>query len=629
MSGFASKWMLYNAALEAGQVVPALIAWLVSLVTVFYMLKASAAVFLGPESEAASRAHGESRSMLWGMGLLAGASVLLGIFPQLAMQVLINPILPAVGSAQVAGVSWLGLSTGMGSWQTIGGLALALLAVGGGLLIYFLARPGVQLAVETGTASIGGGTFTGGEPLSGSGSLPASDFSAVMASAWAPLYPWMDVDRLYQALWRLLLAGSRRLQGAFVWMEGHLLLLLASLVVILVAALGLSSAGQTGTGIVEAASPAGVLVITCGTALLILTLAAGTAVTRSSLPLMLIAGFLAVAGLWADGWLRLALVELGALLASIVVWRTSTERRAAVVYLVVVLASAVLQIAGKALTDAGQPGWAQALTAAGLLLKLGLVPFFFWLPLVCAAVPAVIAGLLVAVIDLTAFGELWELRYAAPGLFAPGGWLQVLALLSALLGAILMLAQTDLKRLLAFSTVEDLGYLLFGLTTAGAWGLQGALLGVGVHALAKATLFATLAAPEADGPLTFIRRGLAARYPFSAAVFLIGSLAMLGVPLTVGFMARWRLYGSALESGPFFLGLLMLSTGLALLAYTRAIRWVWWGPSPEDPASPQSTAKTRLEPGLLRLGLALAGLALLTAGLWPGLLPALSAWIGG
>src|SRR5208283_2586616 len=97
MSGFASKWMLYAAALQAGWAVPAMVAWAASLGTVFLGAKATSAVFLGPPTEATKDAQEAPPSMLWGMGLLAAGSVVLGVAPQLAVNYLLNPILAALG----------------------------------------------------------------------------------------------------------------------------------------------------------------------------------------------------------------------------------------------------------------------------------------------------------------------------------------------------------------------------------------------------------------------------------------------------------------------------------------------------------------------------------------------------
>jgi hypothetical protein len=96
-----------------------------------------------------------------------------------------------------------------------------------------------------------------------------------------------------------------------------------------------------------------------------------------------------------------------------------------------------------------------------------------------------------------------------------------------------MLTQRSLKRLLVFSTVEDVGFLLLGVASLSTiLGISGALFAAATHALAKALLFACLSGPEADGALDGEHTGLASRYPVSAFGFLFGMLAMLGIPPT-------------------------------------------------------------------------------------------------
>ncbi len=204
----------------------------------------------------------------------------------------------------------------------------------------------------------------------------------------------------------------------------------------------------------------------------------------------------------------------------------------------------------------------------------------------------------------------------AAGWFDNRAWL-VLAVVSALLGALLMLAQRDVKRMLAYSTIEDMGYLCACVALASEPGMQGALIGAGVHALAKAVLFMSLAAPEANGPVTLARSGLAARYPASGGVFIVGALAMLGVPPTIGFAARWRIYETAYQAAPVD-GVFMLATAFALLAFVRVIARCWWGTDLEPATAAPET------PVLKAAMIALAVL-ILTAGLWPGALALLAA----
>jgi multicomponent Na+:H+ antiporter subunit A len=201
MSGFASKWMLYAAALQAGWAVPAMVAWAASLGTVFMGVKATSAVFLGPPTKQTENAQEAPSSMVWGMGLLAAGSVILGVAPQLAVNYFLNPILGALGMGAGVHVTWLGLSADAGSFSTTGGLVLALVSVVLGGAIYAIAyasrstreTAGAALAGAGGGAAASGsltmgwggsGVFTGGEPLSDQGRLTASDSSGRTSTAF-------------------------------------------------------------------------------------------------------------------------------------------------------------------------------------------------------------------------------------------------------------------------------------------------------------------------------------------------------------------------------------------------------------------------------------------------------------
>lgn len=609
LSGFVSKWLIYNAALEAGQIVPALVAWVVSVITVFYFLKATSGVFLGEETPEVAQAHKAPLVMRAGMAFLALGGVVLGVMPQLAVQTLINPLLPALGMAPAIQVSWLGLTAGSGSWLSTAGLILALMALGVGLLAYGLAQPRRQVAVAGAGA---GGTFTGGEPLTGQGRLPASDFSLIIQQGLAPFYRWFDMDRYYLVLWRAQLVVSAALGRASRWLERHTLPALLGLALLLAALIAWGGAGISLSTIPSSHGIAWPLVIGMGLALLALVLAATPAPqARQTMPLMILAGLLAMLGLGISQPLPRVLVLEGAAIVTLaLIWRTAMSPAATRAYLLALLLSALAMVSGTWLMDTVPAQLVLALLLTGLAVKLALVPLYLWLPRVAEATPAVVAGLVVAVVDMAAFGELLALRQSAPGLFAPAGPWLALGMVSALAGAALMLARRDLKRLLAFSTVADMGLLLLGVTLGGELGLAGATIGAMVHALAKALLFTSLGVVEAGEPPTLASRGLAARYPLAGAGFLVGALAILGVPPTLGYAAHWRVYGAAAEAGPLLLGICLLAAALALLAYARAIAVCWWGPGRE--------ARGR-EP--LATAVALVGLSvfLLLAGLWPGL----------
>ena len=185
----------------------------------------------------------------------------------------------------------------------------------------------------------------------------------------------------------------------------------------------------------------------------------------------------------------------------------------------------------------------------------------------------------------------------------------------------LMLTQRSLKRLLVLSTVEDIGFLFLGVASARAVGLAGAVIAAATHALAKGLLFASLSTADSEGALCDDCSGLASRYPTSAFGFLFGMLAMLGIPPTVGYVGRWRLYETALQIHPGLLWLFVVSSGLALIAYVLALTRVWWGPGGVLPAGDGgNTAAVHQEPVLLRIVLISLVALLLLPGIWPAAL---------
>ncbi|MBS1803165.1 MAG: hypothetical protein JST28_07335 [Acidobacteria bacterium] len=625
MSGFASKWMLYAAALESGAMIPAVIAWAASLGTVFMGVKATSAVFLGPPTENTSEAHESPASMLWGMGLLAFGSVVLGVAPQLAVNYLLNPILRAMAFGAGVHVTWLGLSSDAGSFSTTGGLLLALVSVVAGGAVYVLAYAARPATAGSGAAlaGAGGGVFTGGEPLSNRARLTAGDFSDIFLQNWRSFFRWTNVDRAYMGLWAGLEATSRAFGAALGWMERRalvLLLLIAPLILalfewvwpgvhttgvqhaeihraplLLVAAIGLSAAGLFFAALRKVASH--------GPALWFCMLAVGG----------LCAGGLTV----SNPWLRLGLLELAAVMTVVRVWITARSKPAKLTYVSVVLLSAACAVGSELLVNTPNQERSRALLLTGIFIKLAAVPLMFWLLSIADEVPALVLGLVIAVVDMAAFGEFWMASQNDPALLTPSALLLGIAAATSLIAAMMMLSQRSLKRLLVLSTIEDAGFLLLGLSCATKLSTSGAIIAASTHALAKALLFACLSAPEADGALGTSPRGLATRYPVSAFGFLFGMLAMLGVPPTLGFLGRWRLYQSALEISPLLLAVFVLSSILALIAYVLALTRNWWGPRADEEIEVRGGSR---EPLALRGAIVVLVVALLIAGIWPNVL---------
>ncbi len=645
MSGFASKWMLYAAALQAGWAVPAMVAWAASLGTVFMGAKATSAVFLGPATEHTRGAHESPPSMIWGMGLLAAGSVVLGVAPQLAVNYFLNPILAALGLSAGVHVTWLGLSADAGSFSSTGGLVLALVSVLLGGIIYaiaYAARPAtatvggaVMAGAGTGASAggsvgwSGGGIFTGGEPLSEQGRLTAGDFSEIFQEHWRSFFRWSNVDRAYLNVWAGIQAVSRWVGVASDWMERDatiLLLVFVSAVFGLVRWIlpGAAFAHLPAVTPPEYIPP--MLVWTVAIAATALAVASLVSPPRKGLFLwqsVLAVGGMTVLGLTLSApWARLACLELGAALSLLPVIRAARSQSARLTYVAVVIISVGSMLASRLLIGSGQLDAARAFLLTGIAVKLAAIPLFFWLLAIADEVPALVLGLIIAVVDIAAFGEFLMATQEMPGLLTPRPLLISAAALTSLFAALLMLAPAaagSLKRLLVLSTVEDIGFLLLGVASTSVIGAQGALIAASTHALAKALLFICLSAPEAAGELNSEPVALATRYPVSAFGFLFGMLAMLGVPPMLGFVGRWRLYSAALAIGKVPLALFILSSTFALIAYALALARNWWGP-PGENAPPASEPR---EPFALQAAIVVLVVLLVAAGVWPNSLQVL------
>ncbi len=625
MSGFISKWMLYAAALQAGWAIPGVVAWIASLGTVFVCAKATSAVFLGPQTAATRDAHEANSPMKWAMGLMAAGSIVLGVAPQIAVILFFQPMLSGLGLASSIRVSWLGMFSGAGTFSTAGGLILAIVSLVVGLVIFVLARGSrsVQVVGATGgaaTLSMGGGVFTGGEPLWEQDHLTAQDFSRIFEQNWQSFFRWTNVDRAYAFVFHQTRATARLLAQPVAWLEKHAL----SSLIVLAAAI-LLAARLIGQPSVFSERVSGLSVPELLTAALCLAgvaliCAAAEAGKDSFLPLQLaLCGALCISGCMASGeWSRLALLESASLLTAFVVWIEARSRSAALAYLAIVVLSGVCFTASTWLSISQETNWSRACLLTGVCLKLALVPLLFWLLRLADELPAPLLGFILAVVDMAAVGELYLRSQSDPGLFTPAGPWLVIAVLSSIAAALLMLAQHSIKRLLVLSSIEDCGFLILGVASASTLGRQGLLFAAASHALAKSLLFVSLAAPERDGALTHPPHALATRYPISAFGFLTGMLAMLGIPPMLSFAGRWRLYATAFQIHPLLFAGFVLASVLALFAYVTMFTSAWWGSPRAASQTPQVySSPPRHEPFILRIAIVALSCCLLLAGLWP------------
>ena len=194
-NGFVAKWLLYTAALDAGQMLVVLIAWLVSVFSSFYIIKATVGVFYGELPLWLQDRHIEEAapSMQVGMGILAALCLLFGIVPQVLMDWLVVPAARSLGFARAGHVSWLGVPAGPAGSVGAVAVTVVLAAVLVGLVLHRLVRRPSGQPV---------GIFTGGDPLAIADSVvDAADFVGTVEETFAPAYRIADPDPIYLAVW--------------------------------------------------------------------------------------------------------------------------------------------------------------------------------------------------------------------------------------------------------------------------------------------------------------------------------------------------------------------------------------------------------------------------------------------
>lgn len=217
---------------------------------------------------------------------------------------------------------------------------------------------------------------------------------------------------------------------------------------------------------------------------------------------------------------------------------------------------------------------ALGLLATSFLVKAAVFPLHVWLPDAHAIAPspvsAVLSGLVVKV-GILGLLRLIQLGTAADGVDLSGFYLvlTVLGSVSIVMGAFLAMFQDDLKLMLAYSTISNVGYIVLGLGLATPFAMLGAAVHVFNHALIKTTLF--LAAGtliHATGLRTLgDLRGVARTMPTSAAALAIGAISIVGIPPTAGFVCKWYIALGAFEAGRGAFGVVLVFGALFIFVY--------------------------------------------------------------
>lgn len=258
-----------------------------------------------------------------------------------------------------------------------------------------------------------------------------------------------------------------------------------------------------------------------------------------------------------------------------------------------------------------------AMLGVGLLFKIGAVPFHAWTPDVYQGAPTPVTGFMAATTKVAAFGALLRLLYVAfPDL--QWDWRPVLsgvAALTMITGAVLAVSQTDVKRLLAHSSIAHAGFLLMGVLSAGKAGASSVLFYLAAYSFVTIGAFALVTlVRDAGGEASRLTdwAGLGRRSPLMATVFALFLMAFAGIPLTSGFAGKFAVFQAALMGGELPLVIVgVLSSVVAAFAYVRIVVLMFFSePQPGGPSVAVPSALTTVSIGF-------GVLATLTAGLNP------------
>ena len=263
-----------------------------------------------------------------------------------------------------------------------------------------------------------------------------------------------------------------------------------------------------------------------------------------------------------------------------------------------------------------------ALLLVGFAFKVAAVPFHLWSPDVYEGAPTPVTGVMASIVKVGAFAAL--LRVLISGLGTQlDTWRPILFALVALtcvVGASVALVQRNVKRLLAYSSINQAGFMLLGVWSGSARGVAATLLYVLTYAPVVVATFAIVTLVGGAGDeLHDIEhyRGLARRQPWLGGALAVLLLSQLGAPLTVGFYAKYVVLAATVDSGGGALALVaLLSAAVAAYFY---LRWILALYSDDD------VAGTRVSvPAPTALALAVGVAVAVVFGLWPG---PLAAWV--
>lgn len=236
----------------------------------------------------------------------------------------------------------------------------------------------------------------------------------------------------------------------------------------------------------------------------------------------------------------------------------------------------------------------------GFAVKAGMFPLHIWRPSAYPAAPCPATALLSTVMAKAGAFGIIKTVYAIFGAgqintLLTGKLLLGLSLITIILGSGLAIAQKEIKRMLAYSSMSQIGYIILGVILLSGQGLAGGIYHIMAHALAKTALFLCAGAVIYKTGIREIKdmKGLGQKMPLTMICFSLASLSMVGFPPFVGFVSKWILGVGALQSasmgiisqgmGITIVGILILSSLLTAIYYGPIVMDAWFGSRPHGP----------------------------------------------
>lgn len=254
-----------------------------------------------------------------------------------------------------------------------------------------------------------------------------------------------------------------------------------------------------------------------------------------------------------------------------------------------------------------------AFLSIGLALKIAIFPMHLWLTNAYTNSPSIVSSFLSATATKVSVYVLVRILYCLFGAefsfeaVPVNEIFSIFAIFAIIIGALVAIFQDNLRRMLAYSSVSQIGYIILGVTMENKTAIAAAMIHIFGHALAKSALF------MAAGSM-FIRTGslrikdlagIGKRMPFTSAAFVIAGLSLIGIPATIGFVSKWYLLSAAMEQRHWlFFAVIIISSVLAIIYLWRFVEVAYFDFEPEKHSSLKEAPFAMLVPMFILAGLA-------------------------